>query len=149
MCDGKLNRRAAISCITRNTTSGLKHVRLKAREQRRRKRAQCVEALHQDMHQELDRLRKAGVKFSLSTIRLLVRKLLEESTDGVYGKGLLDSRSCMRQEEKIDLRWVQSFAYRFRIVSRCQSGKIHLSPAKQLEVELEVARHVGKMKHGF
>ena len=39
LCDDKLKRSGVISCITRNTTSGLKHLHLKARERRGSKRA--------------------------------------------------------------------------------------------------------------
>lgn len=147
--DGNIKRRGVASCITRKTSHGFKQVRLKAHEGRGRKRAKWVDHLHQDLHAEFDRMRKAGVKFSLSTIRLLALRLIEESSNGIYGKGLIDKNSGMRHEDKIDLRWVQAFADRYRIVSRSQSGKLQLSPAKQLEVEQEVARHLGKMKKGF
>ena len=55
----------------------------------------------------------------------------------------------MRQEDKIDLRWVLALADRFRIFSHRQSGKLQLCPTTQLEVEQEVVRHFGRIKRGF
>lgn len=147
--DGSVKRRGVTSCVTRNTIKGLKMVRLKAREGRGRKREAWVEVLHIDLRAEFDRLRRVGVKFSFSTLRLLTLKLLSESTNGVYGSNLIDNMSGMKMADKINTRWIQSFADRYRIVSRTQSGKLQISPAKQLEIEQEVARHLGRMKQGF
>lgn len=61
---GATSRFSLNSCIQRNTAIGMKQVRLKKGSGRRRKHLAWVESLHAKLHDELDRLRQIGVKFS-------------------------------------------------------------------------------------
>ena len=82
-------------------------------------------------------------------MRLVALTIIDESTNGLYRKGLIDFKSGMTKVDKINLRWIHSFMELSRIVSRSHSGKLQLSPSKQQELEMEVARHLGRLKHGF
>ena len=59
-----------------------------------------VDKLNEDLRSEFDRLRKVGVKFSISTSRLLSLTIIDESTNGLYVKGLIYANSGMKQVEK-------------------------------------------------
>lgn len=58
---------------------------------------------------------------------------------------MIDPRSKMLVDKKLDARWVQSFAECFCIVSRAHNGKHALSPSKQKERDRGVVRHLGYM----
>lgn len=51
--------------------------------------------------------------------------------------------------DKLDIRWIHSFANRFQVLSRKQPGKPLLSPIQILERELETTCNMGHLKHGF
>lgn len=75
--------------------------------------------------------------------------LIETSTNGIYGKGSVNVRSGKRHKDCISPLWMQSFADRFRVVSRRQRGKLQLSPVEQKELEQEIPKHLRRMKIGF
>lgn len=129
--------------LTRVSKVGLQRCRLKARSGRGRKRALWVEALHADLREEFDRLRKLGVKFNLTTLRYLALHILTNSSNDAYSMNMVDPRSEQPLHLKIDLRWIQSFTERFRIVSRAHTGKHRSSPQKEKEIEISVAVHLG------
>lgn len=135
--------------ITKNTRRGLKRVNLKAHKGRGRKRESWVEALHKDLREEFDRLRKLGVKFNHSTLRLLAMGLLKNSTNSEYASTMIDPRSGLSQAVRVDARWIQAFADRFQIVQRSKCGKPRLSPEKTVLLEKEIAAHLGRLKKGF
>lgn len=137
------------SCIRRNTTNGMKQVRLKAGTGRGRKRAAWVEALHIELREEFDRLRRVGVKFNLNTLRLLAKSIHANVENPTYGPSHVDERSGKFQKDMIDPRWIQTFCDRFRIVSRTQTGKLKVSPEKTIALEKDVSRHLGILKRGF
>ena len=56
-----------------------------------------------------------------------------------------DPRSQVSLHLKIDQCWIQTFAERFRIVSRSQKEKHLLSPEKEAHIEFEVAAHLGML----
>lgn len=136
---------ATPSTISRNTKDGHKRVSLKAKAGRGKKRQPWVEALHYDLRAEFDRLRKLGVKFNLNTLRSLALEVLDKSESPLYSRNMLDPPTQMQLFLKITPRFVQSFADRFRIVSRAHKGKYRLSPEKELQIERDVARHLGQM----
>lgn len=140
------NLRGETSVVSRQTKIGLKRVNLKAREGRGRKRASWVKALHADLRDEFDRLRKLGVKFNHRTLRALAQQLLADSNSEAYSSNMVDPRSGQSLSMRISTRWVQTFTVRFRIVSRAHTGKYLLSPDQQISIEQDVALHLGKMK---
>lgn len=42
---------------------------------------------------------------------------------------------------------MRSFLDRFRIVSRAKDGKHHMSPLKELEIDIDVAHHLGTIRN--
>lgn len=143
--EGLVKTRGETSSVTRVTLQGPKRVRLKARKGRGRRRLPWVEALYSDVLDEFDRLRKLGVKFNLTTLRHLALDVLQTGKDDIYSANMIDPRSNVALRKKIDARWIQSFAEHFRIVSRAQSGKHRMSPAKENEIEIQVAAHLGAL----
>ena len=85
----------------------------------------------------------------MNTLRLLTLHILEHNPNGVFGKGLLDTKSGQMQETMITIRWSQTFCDRFRIISRSQSGKLKMSPEKTVQLEEEMERHLGRLNIGF
>lgn len=143
--DGTCSTHGVNTSITRVTSIGPKRVRLKAKPGRGRKRAQWVSALYEDLRDEFDRLRKLGVKFNMVTLKHLALDLLQNSSNDAYNANILDPRSNQPLHLKIDQRWIQSFTEHYRIVCRAQTGKKILSPAKELEIEIAVASHLGTL----
>ena len=94
-------------------------------------------------------MRRLGVKFSISPLKELGYHLLSTSTNYAYSLNMLDPRTQKPLHTKIDYRWIQSFMERFRIVSRARTGKHDYSPAKQLEIEMNVAVHLGTVSGLF
>lgn len=76
LIQGRLKRVGKTTCITPNTVNGLKQVTLKANIGRERKRTHWVNALHLDPRDKFYQLRKAGIKISFSTLRLLSLNLI-------------------------------------------------------------------------
>lgn len=89
------------------------------------------------------------MKFNNTTLRLLALSILENSSNGVYGKGLIDTRSGKTQRDLIETRCIQSFCDLFRIVIRSQTGKLKMSQEKTAELEKDVARDLCRLKRGF
>ena len=119
---------------------------LKAKSGRGRKRQLWVEAFHQGLRSEFDRLKNLRVKFNLNTLRYLALDLLSNSAKPEYSNYMLDPTSQRPLFEKITPRFVQSFADRFRIASRAHNENFRVSPEKELQIQQDVARHLGDMK---
>lgn len=147
--DGDLKLRGTTAAITRVSKAGRKTVRLKAKVGRGRKRQTWVDALHRDLLQEFERLSKLGVKFNLSTLKHLALNMLRASESPDYSANMTDARTDAPLHTKITLAWVQGFKNRYRIVSRAHTGKHRMSPAKEEEVEIEVAAHLGNISGLF
>lgn len=69
--DGTAQHRVSCTSFTRTTSYGLKRVYLKALRGRIRKVTPRVEALHADLQEEFDILRKLGVKFNWKKLHAL------------------------------------------------------------------------------
>ncbi len=52
-------------------------------------------------------------------------------------------------EDKITIRWIQTFMINHDLVVRSQSGQLAVSPEKQLKIEKEVVFHLGELKRGL
>lgn len=131
-------------------SSTRKRIRLsrKAVQGRGPKRAPWVVALENDLVQEFERLRSAGVRFSARLLLEEAHSLIRDSDANalyhpsvvVYGKPLM---------EKVTARWIKHFMSRNKIVLRCQTGKLLVSPQKLLFIEKTVAFHLGVLYRGF
>eukprot|EP00171_Calliarthron_tuberculosum_P006261 IDg6261t1 len=91
----------------------------------------------------IDRLRRLGVKFNASNLRLLAIDILRSSTSADYSLNQNDPLTDRPLLEKITSRWIQSFMDIFRIVSLAHNGKHILIPKKEEEIEVSVAVHLG------
>ena len=96
----------------------MKRVSLKARSGRGRKREEWVGVLHRDSRSEFDRLCRLRIPFNLNTLRSLAFDLLSNSQNTAYSMNMTNPRSGAPRFTRITRRFVQSFADRYRIVSR-------------------------------
>lgn len=92
------------SCTQRNTTVGMKQVLLKAACWRGRKRAKWVDDIHTELRDKFDRLRRDGVKYNMSTLRLLAISIFDNEINQSYGKRLIDAHSGKLQRYLIGCR---------------------------------------------
>ncbi|OWY97242.1 hypothetical protein PHMEG_00032280 [Phytophthora megakarya] len=126
-----------------------KHVLLKALPGRGRRRNPWTTWLHDELLQEFHRLRKAGLKMSPSMLVSIAQYILTNSHHSEYTRAFTPPGSDIPLYDRLNVRWVQTFQDRFNIVQRKQAGKKQLSPQKQLQIEKEVAFHMGTLKRGF
>ena len=138
------------SCsITRVSRNGFTRLFSKALPGRGRKREALVLALHKDLVEEFDRLRRLRVKINLGNLRALAVHLIKHSTSPSYSLNFMDPRTDVPIITKINARWIQTFADHFCIVSRAHTGKLLTSPAKEVFIEKEVSFHLGKLCREF
>ncbi|KAE9101766.1 hypothetical protein PF010_g14342 [Phytophthora fragariae] len=126
---------------------GRSRVSKKALQGRGRQRREWFSLLYPLLLEELDRLRKLGLKFDASMLRQLAIRLLKTST-GPFSRSLVDKVRALIVE-KISPRWIQTFMEAHRIVFRTQSGKKQVGPEKREAIERDLAAHLGKLKRGF
>lgn len=100
----------------------MKQVRLNALKGRVRKRAACIEYLHINLRDEFERLRKICMNFNYSTLNVLAMSLLRSSDNEIYGSQLSNIKEGKKMKEKLTFRWIKSFADRFKILNRSQTG---------------------------
>lgn len=125
-----------------------KRMRLKAIGGRGRKRAMWVTDLYNDLRNEFERVRSLGVKFNTSLPVQHAKQLISEATIGYpYHRGNLVNGKPIVQS--ITMRWIQHFMSANNIVIRAQSGKLSVSPARQLQIDRSIAYHLGVLKRGF
>ena len=74
-------------------------------------------------------------------------KIIEDSDHDTYTRTFNNPRDGKPIYEK--LKWIQIFMYNHNIVSRCQAGKLQVSPAKTEYINRSIARHLGVVKRGF
>ena len=134
--------------ITRCSGGVRKRSFMKAGPGRGRKRAPWVLWLHEELLEEFDRLRKAGLKFSPSMLRSIALRILKEST-GPFNSSYVDPRDEKPIAGKITFRWVQCFMERHSIVSRAQTGKLMVSKEKKIFLERSVAHYLGQVSRAF
>lgn len=85
---------------------------MKAQPGRGRKRADWVDALHMNLKDEFDWLRKLGVKFNLTNLRVLALELLHDSQNAAYSMNMVDPLSKLPlhmktdASGKIDASWI-------------------------------------------
>lgn len=126
-----------------------RQVLVKCSKGRGRKQSQWSVELQRLLVSEFERLSSMGVKFSGPVLVALATRILKDA-DGEY-----DLQLDMARDERNDLirkitkRWIQSFMERYSIVARRQCGKLMVSPVKQIQMEQEVAYHLGVVKREF
>ena len=118
--------------LPRMTRAGSKCVYIKVQSGRGRKRASWVAAVHGDMLQDFERLRKTSLIFNVTFLRQLAIHLIGQFSNEDYPHHMRDTKSEKRIVDIITPRRVQSFMNRFRIVIRAQPGKSIVSPEKRL-----------------
>lgn len=79
--------------VTRVTDVGRQRYQMKARPGRGRKRKTWVEAFREDLREEFDRLRRLGVKFSISTLLVLSMHVLRNGFRDAYSRNMIDPRT--------------------------------------------------------
>ncbi|EGZ23141.1 hypothetical protein PHYSODRAFT_310667 [Phytophthora sojae] len=90
--------------------------------------------LYPQLLSEFERLRRAGVKFSIRLVVDMATVLIEDSTPF---------------KEMISERRIQDFMERFNIVYRRLKGNKQVSEEKQLQIGISIATHLGKLKRQF
>jgi DDE superfamily endonuclease len=116
---------------------------------RGRKRALWVQAVYKDLFDKFHFLRRAGCKITASTLKCVALDLLREGSDNVYGFGLEGPKSKKGMEKIVNYAWISRFLDAHGLHSRCQSGKLQLSPEKTKKMERDVARYMGMLKRDF
>lgn len=131
------------------TRTGIKRHLSKARSGRGRKQSAWATALYKDLLDDFERLRKAGVKFNATLLRRLALRLITGSTSDAYYAHMTAPGTDQYISSYVTPRWVQHFMQRNGIVSRAQTGKLLVSPAKLEQIEREVAFHLGQVSREF
>lgn len=120
----------------------------KAATGRGRKQALWVQWLHNELQDEFNRLRKAGLQISAQVLIAMAKDILRNS-EGQFNAQYVDPKSRQLIIEKIDYSWIQHFMAKKNIVYRKQTGKLSVSPAKLEFIEKTVAFHLGQIKREF
>lgn len=80
---------------------------------------------------KFERLRKAGVKYNARMNRTLELRLVEKIRNQTYASLVWDTTSGKTIVEHVTQRWVQSFMQNKNVISRSQTEKVMISPAKK------------------
>ncbi|ORY38863.1 hypothetical protein BCR33DRAFT_768996 [Rhizoclosmatium globosum] len=151
-CEGTFDRGSLH--VSSYTDGGRVQVQRKARRGRGRKVSPWVSAIHLELKDEFERLRKAGVKFDLNLLRTLAMSLVSRGLEYgpdyemLLGKDSVDIDG-KKHIDKLTYLWIQNFMERNNIVTRRQTGKLSVSPEKQEAIEQSVAYHMGQLKRDF
>ncbi|KAE8887792.1 hypothetical protein PF003_g28089 [Phytophthora fragariae] len=120
---------------------------VKALQGRGRKLEAQWEWLYPRLLSEFERLRRAGVKFSIRSVMDMATVLVEDSADPVYNTALRIRGVPFR--EKITEHRIQDFMERFNIVYRRLKGNKQVSEENQLQIDISIVTHLGKFKRQF
>lgn len=134
--------------ISTSARDGTRRVNFKVVAGRGRRRATWVAALYPALLSEFERLRAASVKLSPAVLRCVAKSLISGAPLGSpFHKDVNVDGKLL--EDKVTIRWVQTFMSSHNIVVRRQAGKLATSPEKQTFIEKSVAHHLGELKRGF
>jgi hypothetical protein len=120
----------------------------KARKGRGRKRSRWVSWLYEALLVEFERLKKAGVTFSLAILQEVAMEILN-SPGSAFDMQYRDPRDGHLISAKINKRWMQCFMDANNIVLFRQTGRMVCSPEKELQIEMFTAYHLGELYRGF
>lgn len=136
--------------ITRCVDGLRKRYMVKAKTGRGRRRAAWVEMLYNDLAEEFRYVRRSGVKVNGRVLAAMARHLIEKAPpESPYHISVRDPGSSKPIISHIASQWVSRFCETKGIVCRSQTGKLMTSPAKQLEIDLSVVKHLPVLKHDF
>lgn len=117
---------------TRVRDVGPRRSQMEARPGRDRKRETWVDAVQQDLRKEFEGLCRLGVRYSLSTSRMLVMHALCNETGDAHSRKMIDLRGSSPQRLRIDSPRIQALKTRFRIASSTRAEKHSCSTPKKL-----------------
>jgi hypothetical protein len=120
----------------------------KAGKRRGRKRSRWVSWLYEALLVEFERLKKAGVKFSLAILQEVAMVILS-SQGSAFGMDYRDPKDGHLISAKINKRWMQCFMNANSIVLFRQTRRMVCSPEKKLQIEMLTAYHLGELYRGF
>lgn len=135
--------------VSSSTRGCVKQVRVKARKGRGRKRSAWVRVLYEELHAEFERLRGAGVRFDAPLLRQLAVDIITKSTNPLCNNSTTDERSGINIKLHIRPIWVTRFMATKNIVSRTQTGKLLMSPAKREVINRKISYHLGQLRRDF
>jgi hypothetical protein len=122
----------------------------KALRGRGRQRADWVIALYSDLYDEFHKLRRLGVKTSVSVLKQVAHHFVKKlSNDTIYGTGLLDPVNTNCMNVLVNSSWIERFQVAHGLTVRRSIGKGMLSPDKTKEMHRAFARNLGKLKRQF
>lgn len=134
--------------MTANTRRGRIRHNAKALGSRSRKRAPWVSALHKELLSEFERVKAASVKTSPEVLRHIAISLIQR----VEAESLLAPTfrvDGVKIAAKVTTRWIQEFMESHNLVIRRQTGKLAVSPQKQIYIEKSIAYDMGQLKRCF
>lgn len=112
-----------------------------------RNRATRVLALYKELLPEYVRIRTAKVKTSPAVLRVIAISLIQKAEAvSPFSPSVQINGSPLAS--KITTRWIQDFMDCNNFVIRRQTGKLAVSPEKQLHIERSIAYHLGQLKRG-
>ncbi|KAL0218070.1 hypothetical protein RCL1_008918 [Eukaryota sp. TZLM3-RCL] len=129
--------------ISRVSNAQRRKVFLKALPGRGRRKAPWVEWIYEQLVEEFDRLRKAGVAFDTNLLISLAKDIIEKSDHAVFKRGYKETEGSISIEQRITTCWMQLFMEHHNVVCRKQCGKLDVSPEKRLYIDKTVAFHLG------
>jgi hypothetical protein len=104
--------------------------------------------LYEALLVEFERLKKAGVKFSLAILQEVAMVILS-SQGSAFGMDYRDPKDGYLISAKINKRWMQCFMDANSIVLFRQTGRMVCSSEKELQIEMLTAYHLGELYQGF
>lgn len=110
--------KSSIFFFVKHTNEGFKRHYCNARKCRGRKITPLVAALHADLGEKFNRMRKAGFKFNGRLLRQIALLLIFSKSKGLHDANTIDNRSKNLIKNIVTHRWVQKFMKRSRIVNR-------------------------------
>jgi hypothetical protein len=145
--DENANSTTAFSC-SRSRLGQRKRMLMKAAPGRGTKRSERVMWLYPQFLDAFDMFRKIGVKFSFKLLIELALLVLLDPTS-IYTAQSRDPKDNRLLIEKLNHSWVQRFMDVHNIVLLSQCGKLNCSPGKEIQIEMQVAHHLGVLQRGF
>lgn len=109
-----------------------------------RKSSKFVEALHLNLGDEFDWLRKLGARFNGITLNYFAMDLLCSRKCGAYSYNIVDPATGVQLHGNIDQQWIQGFTDRSKIVCRSITGSRSEALIKLEDIEKHVGAHTGK-----
>lgn len=110
----------------------------KARNDRGRKKFQWVTALHVDLLEDFERLRKLSMKFAAKKLKFYAKKLIKISQKDSCNIRMTGGKERKPIIQIVNACWTQRFMVKHNIVFRRQTGKLELLPLDQERIEKRV-----------